>query len=314
MDVLKQINKQIEEIKSEGHSAYLDLIYNHLDRAEVYYQKGENDEHYYNDVVYRTNQAFEGALKEAYKVLGGKSDEQIARVTPNKIEKYLKDENIFKERVLKLFENYRQEWRNKSTHDYKLVLDEHEAFLAFINVCSFVHLLLKQIQEKLAFDKEIIKERKAEEIKETQDIVQNKSDAFSDRILKLLGKFSTELNQEKEDLKEVEINGKLNAFLSKASDDLTIFREPQFSIGTLNIRPDFVLEYQSEKLIIEVKRRPHKGRIKADIDQLASYLAVSGIKNGILYFASSKVENNKLTVDMHNVTVNDTHLNIMIIF
>ena len=45
----------------------------------------------FNDVVYRTNQAFEGALKEAYVVLTG---EAAGRKTPNDIEKYLETNNF----------------------------------------------------------------------------------------------------------------------------------------------------------------------------------------------------------------------------
>ena len=35
--------------------------------------------------------------------------------------------------------------------DFKLSFDENEAFLALTSVSSFVHLLLKQIQEKIAY-------------------------------------------------------------------------------------------------------------------------------------------------------------------
>jgi hypothetical protein len=60
MDVLKIIGEQIEAIKKGGHISFLDLIFNHLDRADIYFKHGRNDDHFYNDVVYRTNQAFEG--------------------------------------------------------------------------------------------------------------------------------------------------------------------------------------------------------------------------------------------------------------
>ena len=48
---------------------------------------------------------------------------------------------------------YRTEWRNPSTHDYKLDFDEDEALLAIASVCAFAIVLLDQITEKLNFDR-----------------------------------------------------------------------------------------------------------------------------------------------------------------
>lgn len=140
MDILKEIEEQVDSIKKVDSSTYLDSIFTHLSRAEFYYKQGKNDVNFFNDVIYRSNQAYEGALKESYKVLAGKSDEEVKRKTPNEIENFFENNNIFRERVLQLFKNYRQEWRNKSTHDHKLFFDENEAFIALVNVTSFTHL------------------------------------------------------------------------------------------------------------------------------------------------------------------------------
>src|SRR4051812_20660025 len=118
MDVLQAIEMQIQGIQAEDNSTYLIQIYTHIQRAELYFKQGETDEQYFNDVIYRSNQAYEGALREAYKVLAAKPEEELNRTTLNKIEMHFRDNNIFRERVLQLFENYRREWRNKSTHDY----------------------------------------------------------------------------------------------------------------------------------------------------------------------------------------------------
>lgn len=312
MDVLKLIEAQIENIKKESTSTFLDLIFNHLIRAEIYYSKGKSDDHFYNDVIYRTNQAFEGALKEAFKVLGNKKDEEISRITTNEIEKYLKNANIFKERVLKLFENYRQEWRNKSTHDYKLILDENEAFLALINVSSFVHLLLRQIQEKLSYEIELKKENTEETISETHKIINRKDYKLVDKVLKLLALFIKEQDN-LENLPEFEINGKLNAFFEKADERFTIHREFKYDIGNISIRPDFVIEYDNEKIILEIKRKQREGKFKDDMDQLTSYLTVTGLKNGILFFAASKIENGQLQVIENNVSAKEMKYNIYIV-
>lgn len=311
MDILKLIEEQIKDIKKDSSSNFLDLIYNHLDRAEIYFNSGRSDDHFYNDVVYRTNQAYEGSLKEAYKVLVNKTDEEVSKKTPNEIERYFKDNSIFKERVLKLFENYRQEWRNKSTHDYKLVLDENEAFLALMNVTSFVHLLLRQIQEKIAYEIELKKEI-PESIKiETVKILKEK-ESLVDRILKLLALFIKEqTNLEK--LNEIEVLGRLHAFIEKADSKFIVHREFKYEIGEIGVRIDLVVEYNYERIILELKRSPISGNLKSDIDQVTSYLTLTGLKSGILFFYNSKIVNNKLTIDDNNVIVNDMSYKVYVV-
>ncbi|MDN3494206.1 hypothetical protein [Winogradskyella bathintestinalis] len=313
MNVLDQIHEKIEHLKSEGHSSYLDLIHNHLSRAQFYLQEAEKDEHFNNDVVYRTNQAYEGALKEAYKVLVGKTTKEVERATPFKIETYLKKNNIFKNRVLQLFENYRSEWRNESTHDYKFVVDGTEAFLALMNVSSFVYLLLNEIQERTAYNKELEKLENNKNNDKIEEIFEKEDEPFAEKLLKILNKFYLETEDENSELKEFEIIGKMSAFLEKSSDKIKVYREPNYKIGGIQIRPDFVLDYEQQKVIIEVKRNLIDGRIKIDIDQLASYLTVTGLKNGILYYSDHKHKKQPLEVHQHNVFVNETKLNIWVI-
>ncbi|OJU79041.1 MAG: hypothetical protein BGO09_10550 [Bacteroidetes bacterium 47-18] len=311
MDILKLIEEQIKHIKKDSASSYLDLIYNHLNRAEIYFNNGKQDDHFYNDVVYRTNQAYEGALKEAYKILVNKTDEEVSRKTPNEIEKYLKENDIFKERVLKLFENYRQEWRNKSTHDYKLVLDESEAFLALMNVTSFVHLLLRQIQEKIAYDTEFKRET-PESIKTETKKILKEQESLVDRVLKLLALFVQEQgNIEK--LNEIDVVGRLHAFIEKVDDKFTVYREFPYKIGSSIVRIDLVVEYDNEKIILEIKRNPVSGKLTSDIDQVTSYLALTGLKNGILFFCNTKAENGRLTVHHNNVIVNEMDYNVYVV-
>ena len=54
--------------------------------------------------------------------------------------------------MLDQFTQYRQEWRNPSTHDYTLDFDEDEALLAIVTVTVFAIVLCDQISSKLAFD------------------------------------------------------------------------------------------------------------------------------------------------------------------
>lgn len=79
MDILKEVEQQISSIKKVDNSNYLDSIFIHIHRAEFYYKQGSTDSNYFNDVIYRSNQAYEGALKESYKVLAGKSQDEDLR-------------------------------------------------------------------------------------------------------------------------------------------------------------------------------------------------------------------------------------------
>lgn len=286
MDILKEIEKQINSIKIEDNSIYLNQIFIHLDRAETYYKQGQNDQNYFNDVIYRSNQAYEGALKEAYKVLASKTDEELSKTTPHKIETHFKENLIFKDRVLQLFENYRQEWRNKSTHDYKIIFDANEAFIALINVSSFVHLLLKEIQESLAFKKEREKlQHEKVKLEELKNIVSNVSETLAEKTVKLLQEFTerSEFVNPKSLLFEVEILGKLHGFLSKSNEALITNREPKILIDNEIFRPDFILEYGQEKLILEIKRYIERPKLSGYIDQMTRYIIAAKVRAGILY-------------------------------
>lgn len=289
MDILKGIETQITSIKVEDNSVYLDQIYNHIDRAEKYYLQGQTDEHYFNDVIYRSNQAFEGALKEAYKVLANKTEDELHKTTPYKIENHFRDNSIFRDRVLQLFENYRQEWRNKSTHDYKLIFDENEAFLALTSVSSFVHLLLKQIQEKLAFNNEqkrlLLQQDKLKEIQQT---ILAKGETLAEKVVKVVSEF-VERNEFviSQSVLEIEILGMLHGFLSMANEDLQIAREPKLEINNKHLRPDFVIEYSDEKIVLEVKRRFEQQKLKEATEQLIDYLEATGTTDGIIYFVKT---------------------------
>lgn len=316
MDILQEINEQIKRIKKEDSSNYLDSIYNHLDRAEYYYKQGNKDQQYFNDVIYRANQAYEGALKEAYKVLANKTDSELQKTTPNLIEKHFKDNNVFKDRVLQLFQNYRQEWRNKSTHDYKLTFDESEAFLALVSVSSFVHLLLKQIQETIAFKNEqrkLLEEK--EKLKELKKIIASKTVSLPEKLFSLIGQFSrnNEFLEHEGGTNEVQLMGMLHGFFTSATPDLIVRSEPAIKFHGIMLRPDFIFELGDEKVLMEVKKYLRKGALQTNINQVAAYLEATEIKVAILYFISRSSEDNQVKIDEHDLAIGDNHYKIYIV-
>lgn len=308
MDIHKQIIEQIELIKITDSSIYLDAIKIHLERAEYYFNEGKSDSLYFNDVIYRTNQAFEGALKESYIVLAEKESRQVEKETPYKIEKYFEQNEIFKDRVLELFSNYRNQWRNKSTHDYQLFFDENEAFIALINVSAFVHLLLKQIQEKTAFESEKSRLSKSATKLDSIKNILKADDKLLDTVTKLLKEFIID-NKLNEGLNQQEsvTNGMLNAFLSETKDYLNIRREPL--VGK-HLRPDFIISSKNEKLIIEVKRFLTVINIEPAVNQLIAYMNQADINTGILFAFCTKpnnevkIKNLKRVVDGKNFNIN----------
>ena len=153
MDLLQEIRKKVKLDESLSTSEGIQAVITHIERAESFLTIGKRDDdiNYFTDVIYRTNHAFEGILKEAYTIMTNKVGD---RKTPADIEKYFASESVFQERILRMFQDYRQQWRNPSTHDYKLFFNEDEAFMAIVTVSAFDNILLNQLYEKISYNQE----------------------------------------------------------------------------------------------------------------------------------------------------------------
>ncbi|MET4043985.1 hypothetical protein [Bradyrhizobium sp. RT6a] len=151
MDLQKILDQKIKDLPVGPHIIGLKAVMAHIDAAIKHYKRGqaEPDQTLFTDVVFRCNQAFEGSIKEAYRVLAGKDPSRIA---PHKIEEFLGEADLLRKKVLDQFTRYRTEWRNPSTHDYTLDFDEDEGLMAIVSVTVFAIVLCDQIDGKLAFD------------------------------------------------------------------------------------------------------------------------------------------------------------------
>jgi hypothetical protein len=151
MDIQFILDKKIKGLPSGPHENGLRAVKSHIDAAVRHFLRGQSepDETLFTDVIFRCNQAFEGSIKEAYRVLASKDPD---RVKPYDIEKFLSEGNLLRKKVLDQFTRYRQEWRNPSAHDYTLDFDEDEALLAIVSVTTFSVVLCDQIDSKIAFD------------------------------------------------------------------------------------------------------------------------------------------------------------------
>lgn len=98
MDLLKLLKEKTSYFSNSIEDIGIINVVSHIEITEKHFEGGKSGEDYlFNDVIYRSNQAFEGALKEAYRIITGNDPMNI---TPYKIEQYFEESRILKERVL----------------------------------------------------------------------------------------------------------------------------------------------------------------------------------------------------------------------
>ena len=283
MNTLAELNSKLKVLQDDTAFSGLYAVIEHIKIGERHLitSRRERDERLCNDVIYRTNQAFEGALKEAYTRLTGNAPH---KKTPHQIEVYFQDNKVLHQRVLDLFTNYRENWRNPSTHDHVLTFSDSEAFLAIINISAFAAVLMDQIIEAAETKKErdAVDKRRAEIAKRLGD---GQSQSVYDRLLLLMQAFNEELQTQQpgKDLTEAQILGRLTGFILELNKDLTIEREALVAGGS-SYRADLLVESQDERVLIEIQRSARNRRGFASAKhQLARYLEVADANAAILF-------------------------------
>jgi hypothetical protein len=311
MNILQVIREKARILPPGDHIRGLEAVIMHIETAERYLFRAmeENDENLFTDVIYRTNHAFEGILKEAYAILTGGD---ASRRTPYEMEQYLLGNDIFKPRVMDLFTNYRTEWRNPSTHDYKLFFSEQEAFLAIVSVSAFVNILLDQIVEQLSFELE-----KAE-TEQLVDAIRESMPGYEtlpvlDRVKELLVAFAKERVQGVPS-SGYEALGLLTGFISSVDPTIEIREEERIDLGNVILRADLVLSSEEERVILELKMaQPTRDSISRAEQQLVTYLYGTGITNGIIYFLPGQAGDH-MTVEDATVRLSDETYRVLRIF
>lgn len=160
------------------------------------------------------------------------------------------------------------------------------------SVTSFVHLLLKQIQEKIAFNTQ---QKKLEEEKEIAErikkIAVSKGKKPVDKLVDMIIEFSEQNSQQIfeniQNIREVEIMGLFHAYIETAGKSIVTQREPNFFVGGRDIRPDFLIEVDDEPVILEFKRMRAMGsHIQNTINQVLIYMQATNTFYGIIYYAN----------------------------
>lgn len=263
----------------------------HIENAERYHRRAnvERDDHLYTDVIYRTNHAFEGILKEAYSVLAGGSAD---RMTPNEIEEYLLENDVLPDRVVELLKNYRRNWRNPSTHDYQLFFSEHESFLAIVTVSAFVSILVDQMLKQVAYrgGVEGLEDAAGLARQEVVDFLSLRAIekvwraliSFGQHYVKNFGKMSL--------MDRNSTNAQMAAFVTKFAPELEVRQDVTRRIGDHSATFDLIiLDGESEVAIETRDPRPYDfdgGGVVFDVamDQLAERLRLVRLKAGVVFF------------------------------
>ncbi|ACV63016.1 hypothetical protein Dtox_2197 [Desulfofarcimen acetoxidans DSM 771] len=288
MDFAAIIQDKIKKINAYEKIKGISSVMTHIERALMYFENGVKklDDEYFNDVIYRTNQAYEGILKEAYKVF---TQRNLNAITPYRIEEYFSENQVFNERVKNLFSEYRKNWRNSSTHDYSLSFTEEEAVLAINTVMSFIYLLINQISEKIAYNKQM--SNMAAAFEQVMGRVNRLKKEFDEYVIDLLLDFTIDMKTGdlSSVINEYEIAGKLNAFLNYTASEIYIYRD--ITVGEKErYRPDFILEQDGKKIILELKRGLALGGEQAAMEQLQVYLEAARLDTGILFVPGTVIK------------------------
>ncbi len=284
MDLVDTLRKKIDVLEDGDYVPGLKAVLLHIETAFRHLSRGQetDDEPAFTDAIYRTNQAFEGSVKEAYRVLAGQDP---AKKRPFDIENYLEQNNIFRSRVLSQLTTYRTEWRNPSAHDYKLDFDESEAFLAIVSVSAFACLLLDQIAERIAYTRSLA-EAEAQKAVLEASLAQTVNADLLIRLTDLLNQFcAIHLPSTSSSSKatESQVIGALHGFLSSAAPELAVETEARLDADK-PFRADLLVSRGGEKVVIEIKRRLMRQNYANAVAQVEHYLLIGGVKDGILLF------------------------------
>jgi predicted nuclease of restriction endonuclease-like RecB superfamily len=152
---------------------------------------------------------------------------------------------------------------------------------------------LKQIQEKVAFlsQQKKLKEEKPQ-LELIKSIVENRSSTPVSKIINLIIQFAIENGQEiysAEKITESQIIGLLHAYMTADTSQVKTRREPVFKIANGIVMPDFLVEIENEKFILEISRKRQGDGFDAALkQQVMFYMRAAKIKKGIIYYADFK--------------------------
>lgn len=301
MDLVSTLRKKIDLLGDGEFVPGLMAVLLHVETAFRHLSRGQEtgDETAFTDSIYRCNQAFEGSLKEAYRVF---TEQDPSKEKPYVIESYLVENEVFSQRVMALLRNYRTEWRNPSAHDYKLYFDEGEAFLAIISVTAFACLLIDQISGRLSYDSSQAEALASNQKKATPSVKLSDS-SYSEKVGSMIAEFC-EKHLPAQISNETQLIGALHGFIGSTASDFDIGTEVTLD-PQQRYRADMIVTWKKKRLLIEVKRAFSSKTFLNALSQLEVYLINSRIKEGVLLFApQAQSKMNQIVVKFHTTKAN----------
>lgn len=287
MDLLKILRSKIDALEEGDYILGLQAVLLHIETASNHLLRGreQEDETAFTDAIYRTNQAFEGSLKEAYRVLAERNPEKERSFD---IEIFFERNDVFRQRVLAQFTSYRIEWRNPSAHDYKLDFDESEAFLAIVSVAAFACLILDLITKRLSYV-QVKTEADTKQLEIQERLAGTEKSDLLNRTTEILREFShqqSSFNIDGSKLTAIQVTGQLAGFFASAAPDLEILSEYKISSETPAIA-DLIISDKNSRVLIELKRAGN-GRqlVDAGVAQVERFMILSDIKAAVLFLFS----------------------------
>lgn len=281
MDLLGEIRRRAQALEGRDASRGMRSVVQHIESAVRHLERGreQGEEEFFNDVIYRTNQAFEGALKEAYCVL---ATSKVDRPSPYDIEQHLIDTEVLPGRVSALLTNYRQQWRNPATHDHTLVFSEQEALLAIVSVSAFVSILIDQIVERIGYLEEQRSTRKrVRQVRESMPGYGRQS--FQRQLLLLLERFASD--NMVGGMREAELVGRIGGYLKTIDQEVDIDTDAVLS-AKHSLRPDLLVRKAGRTIVVEVKSsKVTDSAIRIGQWQLLKYVTAGNLDRGLLFVA-----------------------------
>jgi len=289
MDLLLELRRKLSDLRAHDRSDGIKAAVRHIEVAERYLERGRSvdDPDAFNDVIYRSNQAFEGILKEAYSAIHTGKD--ATKLSPNEIEQYFIKSGKLSDRVSALFKNYRQQWRNPSTHDHTLLFSEQEAILAIASVSAFSLVLMNQIVEVVNFkvQRKETEQRRSELMQQWTTEV---GKPLAEQVVTLLKSFNLDMYEKGQSFSsDAEVVGRFSGFVAGLNIGADITPEARLSDRS---RADLLLRKADEAVIVEIKRRGRTNNdrlIEGAITQLTGYLNVAKVESGIVYLWSAEI-------------------------
>ena len=309
MDLLKIIRQKGKVFAATESNEGIQAILIHLEVAEEHFKKAKTTGDYlYTDVIYRTNQAFEGALKEGYRVFTGRDP---AKISPYEIEKYIDQNRVLKERVLSLFTNYRTEWRNKSTHDYQLFFSPQEALLAIVSISAFFSILLDEMIERYAHDQEQQDLRKRS-YSLLPTVPNYHSLEFIEQCSQLIKQFVLDLQRSTgtalPSSYAFELLGKLTGFIAQADPAIVATTHKAIKYNNRRFSLDLVLEKNEKAVVVELRTATleWRRRLREGIERMKLNLGSTEFSDGILCIVpheQTKIESGVRTFQLDNKVI-----------